>query len=114
MVRTPDSRLQRRTFYGWTRCFARSLPDGWKIGVVLGLLVVALILFAIEAISVDLITLLLLLVLISTRVLSAQEAFSGFGSEIIVILASIFVLCGAVQRRTKLKSTAYGRCQSLM
>ncbi|HXT12608.1 MAG TPA: SLC13 family permease [Candidatus Angelobacter sp.] len=77
--------------------FALTFPDGWKIGVVLGLLVVAIILFAIEAISVDLVTLLMLLALVGTKVLSVQEAFSGFGSEIIIILGSIFVLCGAVQ-----------------
>lgn len=77
--------------------FALIFPDGWKIGVVLGILVATIILFAVGAISVDLITLLMLLVLVGTKVLSVQEAFSGFGSEIIVILASIFVLCGAVQ-----------------
>jgi di/tricarboxylate transporter len=77
--------------------FALVLPNHWKIGIVLGLLVLAVVLFAIEIVSVDLLTLLLLLVLVGTQVLSVQDAFSGFSSEIIIILASIFVLCGALQ-----------------
>ena len=69
----------------------------WNIIVVLGLLALAIVLFALEVLSVDVITLLMLLALVATQVLSPAEAFSGFSQEIIVMLASIFVIGGALQ-----------------
>lgn len=68
-----------------------------EIAIVLALLVVAIALFSTEVISVDLATLLLLAALVITRVLTPAEAFSGFSSELIIILAAIFVLNGALQ-----------------
>jgi len=68
-----------------------------EIALVLGLLVVAIILFATEKLSVDVVTLLLLSTLVLTGVLSPREAFAGFSSEIIIILASIFVIGGALR-----------------
>lgn len=67
------------------------------IAVVLALLAVAMVLFSTEALSVDLVTLLLLAALVITGVLTPAEAFSGFSSELIVVLGSIFVLNGALQ-----------------
>ncbi len=69
-----------------------------QIAIVLGLLVLAIVLFATEKFSVDIITLLLLSALILTGILTPEEAFRGFSSEIIVILISIFVISGALQR----------------
>lgn len=69
-----------------------------QIVIVLGLLVLAIVLFATERISVDIITLLLLVGLVLSGVLTLEEAFAGFSSDIIVILASIFVLSGALQQ----------------
>jgi di/tricarboxylate transporter len=69
----------------------------WKIAVVLGLLGLTIVLFALELFSVDVITLAMLLVLIATRILSPAAAFSGFSEEIIVMLASVFVIGGALQ-----------------
>jgi di/tricarboxylate transporter len=74
-----------------------ALPDHWKISIVLGLLVLAVVLFSIEVVSVDIITLILLLALVGTGTLSVADAFRGFSDEIIIILASIFVLSGALQ-----------------
>jgi len=76
---------------------AMTLPAHWQIGVVLSLLGIAVVLFAMENLPVDVITLTLLLVLIATGILSAREAFAGFSSDIIIMLASIFVLSGALQ-----------------
>ena len=76
---------------------AAGLASPWNIVVVLGLLVLAIALFASELLPVDIVTLLLLLVLIGTGILSSKEAFAGLSGEIIIILASIFVLCGALQ-----------------
>lgn len=67
-----------------------------QIGIVLGLLVVAVILFATEKLSVDIITFILLIVLILSGILSPEEAFSGFSSDYIIILASIFVISGTL------------------
>ena len=67
-----------------------------EIGIVLGLLVVAVGLFATRALPVDLVTILLLLALVLTGVLEPTEAFAGFSSQIIIILGSIFVINGAL------------------
>jgi len=67
------------------------------IALVLGLLVGALALFATEALSVDIVTLLVLLVLVGSRVLTPAEAFAGFANEIIFMLAALFVLSAALQ-----------------
>jgi di/tricarboxylate transporter len=67
--------------------------------LVIGLLVGAVILFATEKISVDLVTLALLSLLVMFGVLNVQEAFAGFGNEIIVMLGSIFII-GAALRDT--------------
>jgi di/tricarboxylate transporter len=69
-----------------------------QIAIVLTLLGVAIALFSMEKLSVDVITLLLLITLVSTGILSPQEAFAGFSNDIIVILTSIFVISGALQR----------------
>lgn len=70
----------------------------FEIGLVLALLILAVVLFALEWLSVDVVTLLLLVTLVLAGTLSTEEAFSGFGNEIIVVLASIFVLSGALSK----------------
>ena len=69
-----------------------------EIALVIGLLIVAIILFATEKFSVDLITVGLLIVLTSLGILTPAEAFKGFGSDFIIMLASIFVVSGAMQK----------------
>ncbi len=68
-----------------------------EIALVLGLLVVAIGLFTWEKISVDVVTLMLLIILILCGILTPAEAFAGFSSDFIIILASIFVVSGAMQ-----------------
>ena len=70
--------------------------DPENIGIVLGLLVVAVGLFATRVLPVDLVTIFLLLALVLTGILEPATAFAGFSSEIIIILASIFVINGAL------------------
>jgi di/tricarboxylate transporter len=65
--------------------------------LVLGLLVLAIVLFAREKLPADIITLLLLVALVGSGVLTTAEAFEGFSSDIIIILGSIFVISGALQ-----------------
>ncbi len=69
-----------------------------EIALVLGLLVVAVALFATEKVPVDVITIGLLLVLTSLGILTPSEAFSGYGSDFIIMLASIFVVGAAMQK----------------
>jgi di/tricarboxylate transporter len=68
-----------------------------EIALVLGLLFVAIILFATEKLSVDIVTLILLIILILSNILTPAEAFAGFSSDFIVILASIFIISGALR-----------------
>lgn len=67
-----------------------------EILVVLAILAAAMLLLATEWLSVDVVTLGIVATLTITGILSPAEAFAGFGSEVIVILASIMVLAGAV------------------
>jgi len=69
-----------------------------ETAIVLGLLAVAVVLFALERISVDIITLMLLIALVASGILTTAEAFAGFSNNITIILASIFVISGALQR----------------
>ncbi len=79
-----------------------------EIAIVLGLLVIGVVLFARETLSVDLVTLLLLLGLIFTGILTTAEAFAGFSSDILVILASIFVISGALRETGVLDAVGGG------
>jgi di/tricarboxylate transporter len=67
-----------------------------EIGIVLGLLLAAVGLFATRAQPVDLVTIFLLLALVLTGILEPTEAFAGFSSQIIIILGSIFLINGAL------------------
>lgn len=67
------------------------------IAFVLALLALAVILFARETLPVDIVTLLALLALMVSGILTPKEAFSGFGSEIIIILGSVFIISGALR-----------------
>ncbi|HEY5778141.1 MAG TPA: SLC13 family permease, partial [Terrimicrobiaceae bacterium] len=68
-----------------------------EIAFVLALLLAALVLFARETLPVDIVTLLALLALMIAGILTPQEAFAGFGSDIIIILASVFIVSGALR-----------------
>ncbi|HLT33201.1 MAG TPA: SLC13 family permease, partial [Aquaticitalea sp.] len=67
-----------------------------EIAFVIGLLVVVIILFATEKFSVDVVTIGLLLALTLPGIITPQEAFEGFSSDFIIILASIFVISGGL------------------
>jgi len=67
------------------------------IGYILFLLLAAIVLFSLEKLSVDIVTLILLLGLLIPGILTPKEAFQGFSNDIIVILASIFVISAALK-----------------
>ncbi|HVG29335.1 MAG TPA: SLC13 family permease [Pyrinomonadaceae bacterium] len=66
------------------------------IATVLILLLVALVLFGTERIPIDIVTILLVIAMVLTRTLTAEEAFAGFGNEIIITIAGLFVLTGGL------------------
>lgn len=68
------------------------------IFLVLALLVAAVVCFSLEKISVDVTTLLLLCALVLLGLLPIREAFAGFSSDIVIVLAALFVLSGALIR----------------
>jgi di/tricarboxylate transporter len=68
-----------------------------EIAIVLGLLLFAVIVFSTEKISVDIVTLILLIVLVLTKILTPKEAFEGFGSDFILMLGSIFIISASLQ-----------------
>lgn len=69
-----------------------------EIVLVISLLIIAIILFATDKFPIDLITVGLLIVLTSLGILTPAEAFRGFGSDFIIMLASIFVVGAAMQK----------------
>jgi di/tricarboxylate transporter len=70
----------------------------FPIAYVLALLVVALVLFAWDVLSVDIVGLLVVLLLAGGGVLKPDEALSGFGNETILLLISLFVLTAGIVR----------------
>lgn len=84
--------------------------DAW---IVLSLFAVAVGLFASEKLSVDVVTLLLLCALILCGNLSIEEAFAGFSSGIVVMLASIFVIGTALRDSGVLDTVAQGMARLL-
>jgi di/tricarboxylate transporter len=69
-----------------------------QIGYVLLLLFVALVLFASDKLSVDVVGLIVLLALAIPRVLSPREALAGFADDTILLLISLFVLTAGIVR----------------
>lgn len=69
-----------------------------EIAIVLLLLVAAMVLFATELVSPDVTALGLLAALVASGILAPADAYTGFGSEIIIVLASVMVLAGSVAK----------------
>jgi di/tricarboxylate transporter len=66
------------------------------ITITLVLLLVAVVLFAIEKIPVDIVAILLVIGLVTSGVLTVQEGVAGFGNDIIITIAGLFVLTGGL------------------
>src|SRR5437763_1286376 len=66
------------------------------IATVLVLLLVAVVLFGTEKIPIDVVTILLVIGLVLTRTLAVEDAFAGFGNDIVITIAGLFVLTGGL------------------
>src|SRR5688572_17783791 len=69
-----------------------------QIGLLLGIILVAAILFWQEKISADVVALGVLLTLIFTRLLPGKQAFAGFGSDAVIMILGLLILTAALQR----------------
>ena len=69
-----------------------------QIAIVLGLLFVALVLFAIERIPIEIVSILLVMALIITKTLTVSEGFAGFGNDIVITIAGLFILTGGLAK----------------
>ena len=69
-----------------------------QIGILLIILVIALVLFSIEWVSVDIVALGLLLSLVLTGLIPAEIAFAGFGNETVIMILGLFILTAALAR----------------
>ncbi|HEX8472696.1 MAG TPA: SLC13 family permease [Pyrinomonadaceae bacterium] len=67
-----------------------------EIAIVLALLLIALVLFATERIPIDIVTILLVLGLVLTGTLTVGEAYAGFGNDIVITIAGLFILTGGL------------------
>ncbi|MFQ5509532.1 MAG: SLC13 family permease [Leptospirillia bacterium] len=69
-----------------------------EIPLVLGILTVAMVLFATEWVRVDITALLVLITLALTGLVSVDEAFSGFSNPAVVTVVAMFVLGGSLSQ----------------
>lgn len=67
-----------------------------QILVVLLLLVVAIVLLSLEYWSIDVVALMLMITLVLTRILTPEQAMSGFGDGALVMIGSVLVMSGAI------------------
>jgi di/tricarboxylate transporter len=69
-----------------------------QIAIVLSLLFIALVLFSTERIPIEVVSILLVMALVITNTLPAAEAFAGFGNDIVITIAGLFILTGGLAR----------------
>jgi di/tricarboxylate transporter len=69
-----------------------------EIAVLLGIIALALIMFSIERIPADIVAMGLLVVLVVTGLLPAEQAFAGFGSDAVIMIFSLLILTAALLR----------------
>lgn len=69
-----------------------------QIALVLILLVVAIVLFSLEFIPLDVVALAVLSLLLIAGVIKPEDAFAGFGSDTVVMIAGLFVMTEALVR----------------
>lgn len=67
-----------------------------EITITLTLLILAIVLFATEKLPVDVVGILLVVALILTNVLTVPQAVAGFGNDIIITIAGLFILVGGL------------------
>jgi di/tricarboxylate transporter len=69
-----------------------------QIAILLALLFAALILFAIERIPIEIVSIVLVMALVVTNTLAVGEAFAGFGNDIVITIAGLFIITGGLAK----------------
>ena len=69
-----------------------------QIAIVLALLFIALVLFSLERIPIEIVSILLVMALVLTKTLTVAEAFAGFGNDIVITIAGLFILTGGLAK----------------
>lgn len=75
--------------------------------ITLIIIVIAVVLFATELLSVDLVALVVMIALILTGVLTAEQGISGFSNKATITVAFMFVLSAALLKTGALQYVAY-------
>jgi di/tricarboxylate transporter len=75
--------------------------------ITLGIIVIAIVLFATEALPVDLVAILILIALVLTGVLTPQEGINGFSNKATITVAFMFVLSAALLKTGALQVLAH-------
>src|SRR5688572_27086915 len=70
----------------------------WEIGLLLGIIVVAVVLFSMERISPDVIGLGLVILLALTGLIPGKRTFEGFGSDTVITILGLLILTAALLR----------------
>ncbi|MGZ8899247.1 MAG: SLC13 family permease [Limisphaerales bacterium] len=70
----------------------------WEIGLLLGIIGLAVVLFSLERISPDVIGLGLVVLLSVTGLLPKERAFEGFGSDTVITILGLLILTAALLR----------------
>ena len=70
----------------------------WEIGLLLGIVALAVVLFSMERISPDVIGLGLVVLLSVTGLLPKERAFEGFGSDTVITILGLLILTAALLR----------------
>jgi di/tricarboxylate transporter len=66
--------------------------------LVLGILAVAVVLFVSEKLRVDVVAMMVLVALVLTRLVTVEEAFSGFASPAVITVWAVFIVSGGLTR----------------
>src|SRR5687768_6180456 len=68
----------------------------FAIGLLLVILLVALVLFSVEWLPADVVALGLVLTLVLTKLLPADRAFAGFGSDAVLMILGLLIMTAAL------------------
>ncbi len=70
----------------------------FEIALLLGIIAVALVLFSFEKIPAEVVAMGMLLVLVLTGILPADQAFRGFGNDAVVMIFGLLILTAALEK----------------
>ncbi|HSF82812.1 MAG TPA: SLC13 family permease, partial [Anaerolineales bacterium] len=67
-----------------------------EIGITLGIIFMALVLFATEKLRVDLIALIVLLLVSITGLVNKEEVFAGFANPAVITIWAVYIVSGGL------------------